>query len=197
MPGHTARRYSVPAVMALLIAVGCNLSRHSTPTPTTAANASLAPDFAGVAAAIEPVSACPEVLPPDLTHPFAPGPVVTTPANYQLVGCWHGSLDGKNFTVDEYFSSELGGGIAVKYGDAWVARQMTRGAPVLVRFTGEYICDAEKAGAYFRAINVRTGTPMDQEQAQKVCPPSRWPPSYVLGLGAHHYPVDWHNTKIR
>lgn len=38
---------------------------------------------------------------------------------------------------------------------------------------------------------------MDEEQAQKVCPPSPWPASYVLGLGAHHYPVDWAQHRDR
>lgn len=53
-----------------------------------------------------------------------------------------GTRDEKNFTVDELLF--LGGGIAVQYGSAWAARQMTAGLPVPVRFTGECVCDAQK-----------------------------------------------------
>lgn len=116
--------------------------------------------------------------------------------DYKLVGCWQGTLEGKTFILEEYFSSELGGGIAVRYGGALVAHQMTgTGAPAIVRFTGENVCIAEKAGAYFEAINLRTGSPMEDEAAQRVCPPTEWPPAYVLGLGDRRYPVDWHTTN--
>src|SRR6266566_2530030 len=37
---------------------------------------------------------------------------------------------------------------------------------------------------------------MDDEAAQKVCPPAHWPPAYVLGLSdRRHYPVAWHTTN--
>ncbi len=127
-----------------------------------------------------------------MINPFTSGSQSATVADYRLVGCWEGTLEGKRFILDEYFSPDLGGGIAIEYGGAVVARLMTgSGAPTVVRFTGEYVCDAEKAGAYFEAVNLRTGARMDDEQAQKTCLPPEWPPQYVLGLGTHHYPVVW------
>jgi hypothetical protein len=181
---------------ALLVLAGCSASQHSSPTRSTSTKA--VPDFVGAAEPIEPVSSCPHILPPDLRNPFSPGPPSTYPADYKLVGCWQGTLEGKTFVLEEYFSTELGGGIAVQFGGALVAHQMTgTSAPAIVRLTGEYVCIVEKAGAYFEAINLRTGSQMDDEAAQRVCPPTQWPPTYVLGLADRRYRVNWHATNVR
>lgn len=179
---------------ALLLLAACGSSQHSSPARSTGTRA--VADFAGTAEAIAPASSCPQILSPDLRNPFSAGPPPTSPADYRLVGCWQGTLEGNTFVLAEYFSSELGGGIAVQYRGALVAHLMTgTSAPVVVRFTGEYVCIAEKAGAYFQAVNLRTGSRMDDEAAQRGCPPTEWPPAYVLGLGERHYPVNWHATS--
>lgn len=184
------------AVLLLLAACGC--SQHSSPARNVSAGTTAVADFAGTAAAITPASSCPQILSPDLRNPFSAGPPPASPADYRLVGCWQGTLEGNTFVLAEYFSSELGGGIAVEYRGALVAHLMTgTSAPVVVRFTGENVCIAEKAGAYFEAVNLRTGSRMDDEAAQRACPPTEWPPAYVLGLGDRHYPVDWHSTNPR
>jgi len=183
---------------ALLVLAGCGPSQHSSPTRNTSTGTKAVPDFVGSAEPIEPVSSCPHILPPDLRNPFSAGPPSTSPVDYKLVGCWQGTLEGKIFVLEEYFSTELGGGIAVQYGGALVAHQMTgTSAPAVVWFTGDYVCIAEKAGAYFEAIILRTGSRMDDEAAQRVCPPTQWPTTYVLGLGDQRYPVDWHTTSVR
>ena len=179
---------------APLLLAACGSSQHSSPARSTGTRAVV--DFAGTAEAIAPASSCPQILSPDLRNPFSAGPPPTSPADYRLVGCWQGTLEGNTFVLAEYFSSELGGGIAVQYRGALVAHLMTgTSAPVVVRFTGEYVCIAEKAGAYFQAVNLRTGSRMDDEAAQRGCPPTEWPPAYVLGLGERHYPVNWHATS--
>ena len=181
---------------ALLVLAACGSSQHSSPTRNVSTGTTAVADFAGTAEAIAPASSCPQILSPDVRNPFSAGPPRTSPADYRLVGCWHGTLEGSTFVLAEYFSSRLGGGIAVQYRGALVAHRMTgTSAPVVVRFTGEYVCTAEKAGAYFAAINLRTGSRMDDEAAQRVCPPKEWPPAYVLGLGDLRYPVDWHTTN--
>jgi hypothetical protein len=156
------------------------------------------PDFVGTAAPITPASSCPKILPDNMRNPFTSGTQSVTVADYQLVGCWRGTLAGKKFIIDEYFSPQAGGGIAVEYGGIVVARLLTgTGAPTIVRFTGTYACDAEQAGAYFQAVNLQTGVRMDDKQAQIVCAPPEWPPKYVLGLGTHRYPVIWPKLKLQ
>ena len=181
---------------ALLALAGCSSSQHSRPTRNVRTDTTAVADFAGTAEPIKPMSSCPHILSPDLTIPFSAGSPSAYSEDYKLVGCWQGTLEGNSFLLAEYFSNELGGGIAVQYSGALVAHLMTgTSAPAVFRFTGEYVCIAEKAGAYFEAINLRTGSRMDDEAAQRVCPPTRWPPAYVLGLGDRHYPVDWHTTN--
>jgi hypothetical protein len=181
---------------ALLVLAACGPSQPSSPTRNVSTGAETVPDFAGAAEPIASLSSCPHILSPDLRNPFNRGPSSTSIADYKLVGCWQGTLEGKTFILEEFFSSELGGGIAVQYGGALVAHQMTgTGPPAIVRFTGEYVCIAEKAGAYFEAISLPTGSRMDDEAAQRVCPATPWPPAYVLGLSDRHYPVDWHTTN--
>ena len=176
---------------AVLLLAGCG-----SPTRNVSTGATPVADFAGTAEAITPASSCPQILSPDLRNPFSAGPPPTSPADYRLVGCWQGTLEGNTFVLAEYFSSELGGGIAVRYRGALVAHLTTgTSAPVVVRFTGEYVCIAEKAGAYFEAVNLRTGSRMDDEAAQRACPPTEWPPAYVLGLRERHYPINWHASS--
>lgn len=180
---------------AVLLLAACGSSQHSSSTRNVTGTTPVA-DFAGTAEAIAAASSCLQILSPDLRNPFSAGPPPTSPADFRLVGCWHGTLEGNTFVLAEYFSSQLGGGIAVQYRGALVAHPMTgTSAPVVVRFTGEYVCIAEKAGAYFEAINLRTGGRMDDEAAQRVCPSTEWPPAYVLGLGDRRYPLDWHTTN--
>jgi hypothetical protein len=181
---------------ALLVLAACGPSQPSSPTRNVSIGAETVPDFAGAAEPIASLSSCPHILSPDLRNPFNRGPSSTSIADYKLLGCWQGTLEGKTFILEEFFSSELGGGIAVQYGGALVAHQMTgTGPPAIVRFTGEYVCIAEKAGAYLEAISLPTGSRMDDEAAQRVCPATPWPPAYVLGLSDRHYPVDWHTTN--
>jgi hypothetical protein len=188
--------HSTLCLAALAALAACRPSQPSSPTRNVSTAAVTVPDFRGAAEPIASLSSCPHILTPDLRSPFSAGPSSTSLADYKLVGCWQGTLEGKTFILEEFFSSELGGGIAVQYGGALVAHQMTgAGPPAIVRFTGEHVCIAEKAGAYFAAMSLRTGSRMDDEAAQRVCPPTQWPPAYVLGLGGRHYPVDWHTTS--
>jgi hypothetical protein len=181
---------------ALLALAACGPSQPSSPTRNVSTGTDAVPDFAGAAEPVASASSCPRILSSDLRNPFNAGPSSTSVADYQLVGCWQGTLEGKTFILEEFLSSELGGGIAVQYGGVLVAHQMTgTGPPAIVRFTGEYVCIAEKAGAYFEAISLRTGSRMDDEVAQRVCPPAQWPPAYVLGLSDRHYPVAWHTAN--
>lgn len=181
---------------ALLLLAACGSSQRSSPSRNVSKGTMAVADFAGTAEAIAPASSCPQILSPGLGNPVGAGQPPLSPPDYGLVGCWQGALEGNTFILAEYFSSERGGGIAVQYRGAPVAQLMTgTSAPVVVRFTGEYVCIAEKAGAYFEAINLRTGSRMDDQAAQRVCPPKEWPPPYVLGLGDRHYPVDWHTTN--
>jgi hypothetical protein len=181
---------------ALVVLAACGPSQPSSPTRNVSTGAETVPDFAGAAEPIASLSSCPHILSPDLRNPFNRGPSSTSIADYKLLGCWQGTLEGKTFILEEFFSGKLGGGIAVQYTGALVAHQMTgTGPPAIVRFTGEYVCIAEKAGAYFEAMSLRTGSRMDDEAAQKVCPPAHWPPAYVLGLSDRHYAVDWHTTN--
>jgi len=181
---------------ALLVLAGCGPSQHSSPTRHGSSDKEAVPDFRGAAEPIATRSSCPRILSPDFRNPFKAGPSSTSIADYKLVGCWQGTLEGNTFILEEFFSNELGGGIAVQYGGALVAHQMTgTGPPAIVRFTGEYVCIAEKAGAYFEAISLRSGSRMDDEAAQRVCPATPWPPPYVLGLSDRHDPVDWHTTN--
>jgi hypothetical protein len=179
----------------LAIIAGCSVSQQVS-TRKTANSVESVPDFAGTATPGE-LTSCPNVLPEGMNSPFTPGPGPATRADYQVVGCWRGILGGKSFVVDEYFSRDLGGGIAVQYGGTLVAHLPTgSGAPAIVRFSGDYVCNARRAGAYFEAVNVRTGSRMDDETARKTCPPPTWPPAYVLGLGAQRHSVDWHTTNV-
>lgn len=199
---NTARRGVSPFALhgtlclaTVLVLAACGPSQHSVRTQNVGTGTETVPNFAGAAEPIAPVSSCPHILSPDLRNPFNAGPSSASIADYNVMGCWRGTLKGKTFIIAEFFSSELGGGIAVQYGGALVAHQVTgAGPPAIVRFTGEYICIGEKAGAYFEAISLRTGSRMDDEAAQRVCPPTQWPPAYVLGLADRHYPVDWHTT---
>jgi len=183
-------------LVALLVLVACRPSQHPSSTRNVSTATEAVPDFAGAAEPVASASSCPRIVSPELRNPFNAGPSSTSIADYQLVGCWQGTLEGKTFVLEEFFSSELGGGIAVQYGGALVAHQMTgTGPPAIVRFTGQYVCIAEKAGAYFEAISLRPGSRMDDEAAKRVCPPTQCPPAYVLGLSDRHYAVDWHTTN--
>ncbi len=184
------------SAIVFIASVGCDAARNSSSTGKTRTSTNTVPDFAGIAAMIEPTSSCPNILPQGMSNPFTLGTQSVTASDYLLVGCWQGTLEGKRFLLNEYFSSALGGGIAIQYGHVLVAHLMAgSGAPVIVRFTQEYVCNAEQGGAYFEAVNLRTGVRMDDEEAQRVCPPLEWPPPYVLGLGVKRYPVIWHSTK--
>jgi hypothetical protein len=179
----------------LAVMAGCGVSqRTARPNPGSAAQ--LAPDFAGTAVPGD-LNACLNILPEKMSDPFNRGSETVTAADYQLVGCWRGALAGKTFVLDEYFSPHFGGGIALRYGADLVAHLPTgSGAPAIVRFSGEYVCSAQKAGAYFDAVNIRTGSRMHDDTAQQICPPPVWPPSYVLGLRTRRFPVDWHTGNV-
>lgn len=149
-----------------------------------------APDFAGTAMPVS-LADCPAVLPEAVATILVPRSPRTA-ADYSRIGCWTGRLAGKPFGIGEYFSPHAGGGVVVEYGGAIVGRIATgSGVPTIVRFTADYVCTAERAGAYFVAVNLRTGARMADGEAQRTCPPATWPPRYVLGLGARQYPVRW------
>jgi hypothetical protein len=138
---------------------------------------------------------CPSVLPEILPTLDTSGSPKAS-ADYALMGCWTGRLAGRPFGIGEYFSPHAGGGVVVEYGGAIVGRVATgSGVPTIVRFTADYACTAGRAGAYFVAVNLRTGARMDDGRAQRICPPTTWPPRYVLGLGERRYPVRWPRTS--
>src|SRR5215469_9864191 len=117
---------------ALLLLAACGSSQHSSPTRNLSTGTMAVADFAGTAEAIAPASSCPQILPPGLRSPFSAGPPPLSRADYRLVGCWRGTLEGNAFMLAEYFASELGGGIAVQYRGAPVAHLMTgTSAPVV------------------------------------------------------------------
>jgi hypothetical protein len=184
--------YIAVLILTLVATLGCGALSKGPGMQKHGARAVAVPDFAGTATPVSPPSSCPRVLPDNVLNPFTSAGRVTAVTDHQLVGCWVGSLDGKSFILSEFFSQQAGGGLAVEYGGAVVARFISgSGAPTIVRFTGNYVCDAEKAGAYFQAVNLQTGARIDDEEAQKVCPPPEWPPKYVMGLGSHRYPIIW------
>jgi hypothetical protein len=150
------------------------------------------PAFAGTAAPVRPPSSCRNLLPPAMPHPFMPADHTLTARDYTAVECWVGTLAGKRFRFGAYFSPGGGGGLAIRYAGTLVAHlQVGSGPPTIVRFTGNDVCIAEKAGAYFEAVDLRTGSHMDDDLAQDVCPPPTWPPAHVLGLGHKQYPIKW------
>jgi len=144
------------------------------------------PAFAGTVLPIGHLSSCPRIIPRDVRNP---APEWSQDLNdYLLIACWVGTLKGEPFFIDVYLSSSHGGGgIGVQHGKSFVGWLETPGPPRIFRFTGEYLCDAEHAGAYYKAINVRNGERMDDQKAQDICPvhPSDHlgdTESYVLGL---------------
>lgn len=170
------RRF-LPALLLTLLAVlvpnaieraeagGLNPSPDRAPPTVTTA-----PDFAGTAHPIAPASACPAVLPGNLVAPF--GPNTPTSGHYRIAGCWEGQLAGTPFTIDLYFSSCCGGGVAVRSGGRLTAHVLAgAGPPGVVRFTGEDACWVEQAGAFYGAVNIRTGAVMPEDEARRVCPP--------------------------
>src|SRR5207249_11321481 len=89
--------------------------RNPLPTRNVSTGAETVPDFAGAAEPIASLSSCPHILSPDLRNPFNAGPSSTSIADYKLLGCWQGTLEGKPFILEEFFSGELGGGSAGRY----------------------------------------------------------------------------------
>jgi hypothetical protein len=141
------------------------------------------PNFAGTARRMAPVSRCPVLLPPGLHDPFNAGEASVTSGQFRLTGCWTGTLNGKRFTIDQYFGGEAGGGLAIKFGDQPIVRVGTGlGPPELFRFTGDTVCHAERAGARVVAVNIRTGSVNLGDDAEEICAPPSLPPGHVLGL---------------
>lgn len=177
--------------MVLCVMALCACTGRTTPAPAARSAPEKSPSaFAGTAARANTADECRNLVPLELAHPFSPAGDHLTIKNYQAVDCWDGILAGKKFQVGTYFSPSAGGGVAIRYGGALVAHlQAGPGAPAVVRFSGEDVCVAEKAGAFFIAANLRTGEQMDERRAQDFCPPASWPPSYVLGLGRERPPV--------
>lgn len=170
-------RRVLPAMLLIVLAVlvpnaieraeagGLNPSPDRAPPTVTAP-----PDFAGTAHPVVPASACPAVLPGDLAGPF--GPNTPPPGHYRIDGCWEGQLAGTPFTIDLYFSSCCGGGVAVRFGGRLTAHVLAgAGPPAIVRFTGGDACWVEQAGAVYGAVNIRTGAVMPEAEARRVCPP--------------------------
>lgn len=173
-------------VAAISVIIGAVCGCAGRPARAVAAGGSeknSAPAFAGSAARISPPSECGNIVPARMAHPFTPAGGRLTVKNYQIVECWGGKLAGKSFRLATYFSPTVGAGLAIWYSGALRAHlQAGSGPPRIVRFTGNDVCIAEKAGAYFEAANIRTGARMDERHAQDICPPDAWPPAHVLGL---------------
>lgn len=169
----------------------CACAGRPTPAPVArSAPEKSPPAFAGTAARANPAVECRNLVPSGLAHPFSPAGDHLTIKNYQAVDCWDGILAGKKFQLGTYFSPSVGAGLAIRYNGKLVAHlQAGSGAPAVVRFSGNDVCVAEKAGAYFVAANVQTGKQMDERRAQDFCSPALWPPSHVLGLGRERPPV--------
>src|SRR5438876_679438 len=90
---------------ALLVLAACGPSQHSSPTRTVSSGTEAVPDFRGAAAPVASGSSSPRNLPPELRNPFNAGPSSTSVADYQLVGCWQGTLEGKTVVLEEFLSS--------------------------------------------------------------------------------------------
>ncbi len=138
-------------------------------------------------------------MPADLLDPFSPSPRLPNGlsprvGDYRLIGCWQGRLEGAPFVFEEYFSTQIGAGVAVAYDGKLVGHLMAgTGPPAVVRFTGEWVCWGQQAGAYYDAVNLQTGQRVPDREAQRVCPPAPrapglyYPPKHVLGLGNAKY----------
>ncbi len=193
------RRLRLSLLTMLLIALAamlcsCGARRVSAAAARNAETVrrKVVPKFAGTAAPLASPQACRHLVPLGLNHPFTPAGRKLTVRDYAVVSCWAGTLAGKKFLLGTYFSSTAAGGAAVRYAGKLVAHLMVgSGPPAIVRFTGEDVCFAEQAGAYFSAVNIQTGARMDEKRAQDVCPPPVWPPAYVLGLNHRRYRINW------
>jgi hypothetical protein len=153
---------------------------QSNPQEPPAPTANEIPDFEGTAKFIGAASACPAIIPPRTVSPFDKD-TSSDISDFRIVGCWMGTLRSKDFVLVEYFGEQIGGGLAVRYGKSLVGTISTQAPPWIVRFTGEYACDADHAASYYRGINLRTGRQMEDDEAARLCwvPP---PGKYVLGL---------------
>ena len=130
-----------------------------------------APPFVGTVRRVAPPN-CPRLLPSNTGVQFgADKPKLSL---FTLTGCWIGTLKGSPFTIAEYWSGQIGGGVLVQYGrHSPFAMQLGAGAPSVQRFTGESVCWYEQAGAYYQGLNIMTETPMPEATAMSVCPPKQ------------------------
>lgn len=189
-PEFSTRWGSAAGVFLCVIALSACAGRTKSAPAALGAVEKPHPAFAGTAVRANPAAECRNLVPLDLAHPFSPAGEHLTIKDYQVVDCWDGLLAGKKFQLGTYFSPSIGAGLAIRYNGALVAHlQAGSGAPTVVRFSGDDVCVAEKAGAFFIAANLRTGAQMDERRAQDFCPPASWPPSYVIGLGRERPPV--------
>lgn len=96
--------------------------------------------------------------------------------------------------MGEYAASDhSAGGIGVYRKGNLVGWLNTPTQPVVVRFTGEFVCNMEHLGHYYEALNIVTGKLMQQQEAQHVCP-ILWNPEpdpYVRGL-KQRYKIRYH-----
>jgi hypothetical protein len=177
----------------VLLGLG-NLHRDEIiPNAMSASDGAMEPaDFAGTATPFRP-SSCPKVHSRNISNIV--GSDSQSTVTDRLIGCWQGSLAGKKFAFDQYFSPNKGGSITTQYAGKVIPHiEIGGGPPTVVRFTGPFVCFAEHAGAYFVAVNLRTGEKMNDDAAQRNCPPRVWPPQFVLGLKSHKYPISWPKT---
>lgn len=181
--------FSVCLLFLFSPTAAANGHRRSEGVPPESDNHLNVQDFVGDAVRVSPASACPRILPDKMKNPFMS---LTTPLavrDYELAGCWTGKLEGKNFVLTEYFSPYAGGGLAIQYDGHLVGRVASgSGKPSIIRFTGQFVCDMENAGAHYVAVNLMTGAVMEDRKAQKVCPPQAMS-GYVLGLRDRRIPV--------
>ena len=124
--------------------------------------------FAGSVRGVAP-SDCPQLLPSNTSSPFAAGHPEIRLSQFRISGCWIGTLKAHAFTIAEYFSGELGGGVLVEYAGRVHQMQLGAGVPSVSRFSGEDVCWSEQVGAYYEAMDLVTGDALPEQTAQGLC----------------------------
>lgn len=128
----------------------------------------VATPFAGSVRGVVP-SDCPQLLPSSTSSPFVAGHPEIRLSQFRISGCWIGTLKAHAFTIAEYFSGELGGGVLVEYEGRVHQMQVGTGVPSISRFSGEDVCWSEQAGAYYQGMDLVTGDAPPEQTAQGLC----------------------------
>ena len=178
-------------VFPLLLLAGHHPSRQISSTQETRSESNVIPDFEGTANFVKDAVDCPAVVALGTPNPFHDNGSLSI-SYYRLMSCWKGTLKGKKFILDQYMS-DMGGGLAVRYGNKPMGTISTQAPPWIVRFTGEIACDRDHANHY-RALNLRTGQSLSDDEALWLCALPDNGAKYVFGL-KNKYKLDDAMTK--